>query len=62
MQHVIFQGSIRLRTEPDLRDAIHEIARQEKMTSAEFLRRELRKIVKRRGAGSKASAGAEAVQ
>lgn len=49
MRPMLFADSIRLRAEPGLRDAIHQIARKEKTTAAEFLRRELRSMLERRG-------------
>lgn len=49
MRQPILAENIHLRAEPGLRDAIHAAARKERTNAAEFLRRELRAIVERRG-------------
>lgn len=49
MRESLFGDSIRVRAEPGLRDAINAAARKERTTASEFLRRELRSILSRRG-------------
>ncbi len=49
MKRVTLYDHIRLRSEPGLRDALAEAARREGVTSSEFLRRELRALLKRKG-------------
>ncbi len=44
-----FPEAIQLRTEPGLREALHKVARRENTTAAEFLRRELRAILRKHG-------------
>ena len=61
MRESLFGDSIRVRAEPGLRDAINAAARKERTTASEFLRRELRGILSRRGLppeGPQASQGA----
>lgn len=49
MRESLFGDSIRVRAEPGLRDAINAAARKERTTASEFLRRELRAVLSRRG-------------
>ena len=50
MKSSLFSGALHLRLEPELRDGIAAVARREKTTSAEWIRRELRARVAERGA------------
>lgn len=45
-------GLIKVRAEQGLADAIREIASREKTTSSEFIRRELRQVVKHHSAAA----------
>lgn len=49
MREMMFAELIQIRTEPGLRDALNAAARHERTTASEFLRRELRSILVRRG-------------
>lgn len=49
MKRVTLYDHIRIRSEPGLRDALAEAARREGVTSSEFLRRELKALMKRKG-------------
>ena len=49
MKRVTLYEDSRIRSEPGLRDALSEAARREGVTSSEFLRRELRALLERRG-------------
>lgn len=57
MRESLFGDSIRVRAEPGLRAAINAAARKDRTTASEFLRRELRGILSRRGLLSEGGPG-----